>query len=708
MTPRGHRFGISARGGMSRRAVLALALAGGFLFAGVDIPGATAASSLYVLGGRTLSIVDTENPSVVARIPVATLPPSSPRSVASHPNGRVVYVSQGANGVAVVDRTSRTVIATVPMGARLPTDLILSPDGRSLFVAGRLLGVRGIFVSAIDTETLAVSEDPAFRLFGGGGGSLVGINASGTKLYLIGASASFLLPSVEVVDATTRPPTPLKSIAFPFADPVAALVVHPAGTRVYAARSNAVSVIDGVTDAVIGTVTLDVSGRTTALAMDPRGGSLYVLQILPPGGAPGRLVAIDTHTNAVSATVSLPIRPGAAAIDVGRGKIYVAGDDDDCSEGSCSVRAAGVTVVDATAWQVVKHLPAASSSNGIASTVAIDPQGTAVHVLDSSGRLTVIDPATDTVSASLPGGAAMAVGPARAPVVGGLHFYLSRTGDGAAASVQFGAPGDRPVPADYDGDGRVDLAVFRPREGGREGLWYIARSSDGAVDQRQWGAAAYGDVPVLADYDGDGRADLAVWRPATDGSGQGGIWYLVRSSDRSTVAQQWGAPDDVPVPADYDGDGRADLAVWRAATGDLFAQGDSGTWFVIGSADGTTRSVQLGALGDVPVPADYDGDGRADLAVWRPTTGEWLISGSRTGVLTSVGFGAPGDVPVPRDYDGDGRADLAVWRPHTGGWFIQSSRSGLILGQGWGASGDLPVPDDYDGDGRADLTVYRP
>ena len=704
-----HPFGMPARVTGSRRASLRLVLAIGCLLGCFDIALAASGSAVYVVGGRTLSIINTDSPAVTARIPVATRPVSSPRSIAPHPNGRVVYVSQGTTGVAVLDTASQTVIATVPMPGLLPADLILSPDGRSLFVAGGFLGVRGTFVAAIDTATNAVSGGLPSPLYGGGGGSLVATNASGTKLYLIGASASFLLPSVEVVDATTAPLTPLTSIAFPFGDSVTALVVHPAETFVYAATRHAVTVIDGATDTVTRTVALADSGLSTSLAMDPTGAFVYALQAIASGDAAGRLSAIDTQTNAVVATVTLPMKPRAAAVDVARGKIYVAGDVEDCPPpAACPARAAGVTVVDARTWQVVKTLPAGLLSTGVTSAVAIDPQGTAVYVLDSAGFLTVIDPATDAVSASLLGVAAMALGPRLPAVAGGLRFYVTRSSDAAAASAQFGAPGDRPVPADYDGDGRVDIAVFRPREAGREGVWWITRSSDGGVYDQQWGAASLGDLPVPADYDGDGRADVAVWRPSTDASGQGGIWYVVRSSDGAAVAQQWGAPDDVPVPADYDGDGRADLAVWRAITGDVFAQGDNGTWFLINSSDGTAVSVQLGTLGDVPVAADYDGDGRADLAVWRPTNGAWLIRGSRTGIVTSVGFGAPGDVPVPRDYDGDGKADLAVWRSRTGEWFILGSRSGSVLGRGWGAIGDLPVPGDYDGDEHADLTVYRP
>ena len=62
-------------------------------------------------------------------------------------------------------------------------------------------------------------------------------------------------------------------------------------------------------------------------------------------------------------------------------------------------------------------------------------------------------------------------------------------------------------------------------------------------------------------------------------------------------------------------------------------------------------------LTDLPVSADYDGDGKADLALYRPGDSMSIIQ-----------WGRAGDVPVPGDCDGDGLADIAVWRPADGMW----------------------------------------
>jgi alpha-tubulin suppressor-like RCC1 family protein len=268
-------------------------------------------------------------------------------------------------------------------------------------------------------------------------------------------------------------------------------------------------------------------------------------------------------------------------------------------------------------------------------------------------------------------------------------------GANAIAISGTGVPRNR----DFDGDGLADAAVYRPESG----TWFSLDSSTGRTtyQSRGWGVQSHGDLPVIGDFDGDEILDPTVYRPAT------GTWFILESRAGYTTWRWfgWGAATDLLVPGDYDGDGSTDAAVYRPSTGE---------WFVRPSSGATPWSVVFGQFGDQPIAGDFDGDGRRDPAVYRPSSGTWFWLKS-TANLTEYGFRgwgvlAHGDTPAPGDYDGDGRTDPCVYRAATGTWFILESAQAYTTWRwfGWGSVGDSIAPADYDGDGLTDVAIYRP
>jgi hypothetical protein len=240
-----------------------------------------------------------------------------------------------------------------------------------------------------------------------------------------------------------------------------------------------------------------------------------------------------------------------------------------------------------------------------------------------------------------------------------------------------------PCPGDYDGDGKGDICVFRDDA---IGAFYYIRSSNSTFGVQQFGTA--GDEAVARQWDGDaaGRTDFAVVRRFNNQL----VWYVLTNPATGAgvfSAAQFGAASDFVIPGDYDGDGKFDYAVQRAAN--LSAPS---VLYILRSQSGIVQAFQYGIGADFYATGDYDGDGKTDICAVRDsgTYLTWYILKSMTNATSVVQFGSPStDLITQGDYDGDGKTDVAVWRDSTGVFYVQGSLGGIQT-VAFGTSGDFP------------------
>ena len=261
------------------------------------------------------------------------------------------------------------------------------------------------------------------------------------------------------------------------------------------------------------------------------------------------------------------------------------------------------------------------------------------------------------------------------------------------------------MPNDYNVNGRDDIAVWRPGAP-TVAAFYILNATNNTVREEFFGQTG-DDTAITGDYDGDGIADLASYRCPALGSGDGQCFFYYKGSMNNPMGNityvPWGFGEQFDFfvnPGDFDGDGKFDFCIQRTNP----AAAGSGQFVLLKSSNLGVEYITWGRSSDLIVPGDYDGDGKYDFCVSRtetiggnPGRSYYILErdGGGTGI-SPIRWGIAGDVRTPGDFDGDGKTDVAIWRPSaTAGesrYFVRRSSDGALQQYQWGQSGDFAVP----------------
>jgi subtilisin-like proprotein convertase family protein len=396
-------------------------------------------------------------------------------------------------------------------------------------------------------------------------------------------------------------------------------------------------------------------------------GDLRVI-LIAPGGSPSH--TLFSQTGATSSTGC-----GNSA-DLSSSNTYRFADSGTSPNWWTTVFNTGVGTVPAGTYQATQPAPQSASSfspttsiNSAFSSVT-NPNGTwTLRFLDGGGGDTgSVTGATldiQTAAVSKPCFDFYGTGRTSFGILNGegnVIVWRTRSNGGTSSEdIGYGiSTTDFLTPGYYDGDNKADIAVWR------NGTYFVRRSTTGNpqnISPQPWGLGT--DSPGLeADYDGDGRDDFTVVRD----NGTNYVWYILRSSTNTFSQVTFGlSSTDTPIAgADYNGDGKADLVVLRGSTSTSYYVGDATTGSLILVQQWGNYSTDFYVVGD------FLGDGRADFAVWRGlgsgTNGNWYIKENGGPGVVIANFGIPGsssvrDQALCGDFNGDGKSDIAVYRP---------------------------------------------
>ena len=292
------------------------------------------------------------------------------------------------------------------------------------------------------------------------------------------------------------------------------------------------------------------------------------------------------------------------------------------------------------------------------------------------------------------------------PVSGARFFAFGdpRNLGFTAGATSTWASGWTVLPGDFNADGRADLFFYNAVTG--RAIKAVSTATEVfAYTEISWSP---GWQVTIADLNGDGSDDAFVYNTAS------GRWFRCISQPDGSFAYTnsgtW-SPSWSIYTGDFNGDGRADLFLYNA-TSDANA---GRTYRVLSNADESVSFI----AGDLTwsnnwtiTPGDFDGNGRTDLFLYRPT-GEWYrVFFTGSAARYESGVAAAGLTVSPGDFNGDARTDLFVYNPASGLWYVAISEANGTLSYfggivNWSPGWQVFVTD-VNVDGVSDLVLYNP
>jgi len=245
----------------------------------------------------------------------------------------------------------------------------------------------------------------------------------------------------------------------------------------------------------------------------------------------------------------------------------------------------------------------------------------------------------------------------------------------------------------------------------RARLWMLTHSLDHYLTAPY--PRDYTPTLLAGDIDGDRKADLVLF------NAESGHWFVLRASRHFDGLEEWAGGlgvqpynFEIALLADVDGDGKADAIIFNPMTGWWVALSNGQHFETPRKWD---REVQPPLQGRIPFIADVNGDGKADAIIFNPMTGWWVALSNGTQFLpfTSWSRGPmPRGRPLLGDINGDGKADAILAGDDGGWWCLSSDGHRLLNAVPWRSAGgplvtgNQIVLTDINGDRRAEAVLF--